>query len=326
MPLIQGNFSSGNLNISGKISGLSNGTSASDAVNLAQLQSVNATAVSGNVGGSGTANRIAFWNASSTITSDGNLTWDDTNKRLGIGTTAPDARFEVVDNGYSQDTFARFTQDDQNTNGLVIGNDAYSTTRNYGMSFGIDNTGKAYIRGGGATTKDLILQDTGGNVGIGTAGPGGKLEVNGGSNDVDLIVRTTGAGQSARLKLQDANEYYYIYTNSGSSALRVHNGSADIFEISSTGNVQADGTLSIDGTGNSYINGNVGIGTTSPVKKLDVVGDINYTGNIYGNNSYAYYNITNWNNPYSYYNSTTLNSLTNLNISNNLTVGRNLSV
>ena len=38
---------------------------------------------------------------------------------------------------------------------------------------------------------------------------------------------------------------------------------------------------SLNLTGNAYISGNVGIGTTSPVKKLDVVGDMNTTGTIY---------------------------------------------
>ncbi|BDX37346.1 hypothetical protein CYCD_07010 [Tenuifilaceae bacterium CYCD] len=47
------------------------------------------------VTGSGTTNKIAFWNGSSTITSNSNLHWDNTNSYLGIGETTPDARLHI---------------------------------------------------------------------------------------------------------------------------------------------------------------------------------------------------------------------------------------
>lgn len=37
------------------------------------------------VGGSGTATRVAFWNSGSTLSSNSNLYWDNTNSRLGVG-------------------------------------------------------------------------------------------------------------------------------------------------------------------------------------------------------------------------------------------------
>jgi hypothetical protein len=55
-----------------------------------------ATAGAGTVSGSGTATRVAFWNGASSITSDANLYWDNTNYRLGIGTT-PSYKLHVVD-------------------------------------------------------------------------------------------------------------------------------------------------------------------------------------------------------------------------------------
>ena len=157
-----------------------------------------------------------------------------------------------------------------------------------------------------------VIYDSGTNVGIGTTSPSQKLHVNGSLNI---------SGGNNGLYFDGVNDRIYfggnraIEGNSGGTNLQIGEGFSGM-------------SLYSGGSTTMYLKstGNVGIGTTSPVKKLDVVGDINYTGNIYGNNSYAYYNITNWNNPYSYYNSTSLNSLTDLNISNNLTVGRNLSV
>ena len=49
----------------------------------------------GTVKGTGTATRVAFWSASDTISSNADLYWDNTNKRLGIGTSSPDALLEL---------------------------------------------------------------------------------------------------------------------------------------------------------------------------------------------------------------------------------------
>ncbi len=47
------------------------------------------------VTGSGAAGQVAVWNGTSSIDGDNMLYWDDTNKRLGIGTTGPNARLRV---------------------------------------------------------------------------------------------------------------------------------------------------------------------------------------------------------------------------------------
>jgi hypothetical protein len=51
------------------------------------------------VTGTGTATRVAFWNSASTIASNANLYWDNTNSRLGIGTAAPAYALEVTGTG-----------------------------------------------------------------------------------------------------------------------------------------------------------------------------------------------------------------------------------
>jgi hypothetical protein len=48
------------------------------------------------VEGAGTVGEIAFWSASTTLSSDGDLFWDFANKRLGIGTKTPTQKVDVV--------------------------------------------------------------------------------------------------------------------------------------------------------------------------------------------------------------------------------------
>jgi hypothetical protein len=66
----------------------------------------------------------------------------------------------------------------------------------------------------------------------------------------------------------------------------------EVARINSVGNIQADGTLSVDGTGNSYLMGNLGIGDGSPASLLTVgSGDlfqINSSGNLVKLNNVTY--------------------------------------
>jgi hypothetical protein len=47
------------------------------------------------VGGSGAGGQVAFWTSSDTLSGDYSLTWDNANKRLGIGTNVPSEKLEV---------------------------------------------------------------------------------------------------------------------------------------------------------------------------------------------------------------------------------------
>ncbi|HPD23730.1 MAG TPA: hypothetical protein PK285_04925, partial [Bacteroidales bacterium] len=52
----------------------------------------------GAVGGSGAATRVAFWDGTNTLSSNANLYWDNTNSRLGVGTTTPSQSLHVQGN------------------------------------------------------------------------------------------------------------------------------------------------------------------------------------------------------------------------------------
>ena len=51
---------------------------------------------SGGIGGSGTATQVAFWTSATTIGGNSNLWWDNTNLRLGIGTSSPTHNLHVT--------------------------------------------------------------------------------------------------------------------------------------------------------------------------------------------------------------------------------------
>jgi hypothetical protein len=172
----------------------------------------------------------------------------DTNGNVGIGTTSPSlATLQVVKAGAGQSDgngaiMARASDGDQNW--VSIGN--FSTA---GSSYG-------WIQASSnAAYKNLILNPTGGNVGIGTTTAPAKLTVSG------------SAAQMLALDTSIANGPYQVFRQSG----------ADGFYIGSRGAVSGTGGTGYDlysvndlrlfsnGSFALAISGsNVGIGTTSP--------------------------------------------------------------
>ena len=76
------------------------------------------------IDGSGSANKIAIWQDSDTLTYDSNLHWDNTNNRLGIGDPTPDAKLDVSGGDIYVDSGKGLRSE---TGDLII--DAHSTGR-----------------------------------------------------------------------------------------------------------------------------------------------------------------------------------------------------
>jgi len=210
--------------------------------------------------------------AADTASFDGvsNYTFDG---NVGIGTTEPGAKLHLYD---SLNTEMRI-QDSDTTN------DA-----NHGvLSFYAGTVPNAFIKGyrlegagggsGGLTftvmdagaSQDAMRIQSNGNVGIGTTGPGAKLDVNG---SVQTIARSGGVGgiqlgEGGLAYDQSSNTFFqgqddgnlYIWGGSNSPVLLSVNGGTTALKA------QSDGDIEI-------MNGNVGIGTTSPGAKLHVKG------------------------------------------------------
>jgi hypothetical protein len=151
-----------------------------------------------------------------------------------------------------------------NTAAACFGND---TSQNaYGLVMGADGFGKGYISAqrtdGTATTYSLLLQPNGGNTGIGTINPGAPLEVRRDGTGQTVIARFSNHNTDVHflnLKVDDAsNLVIYDSTGYSSGGHVFQAGGAERMRITSSGNM--------------------GIGTSSPAEKLDVVGTIRYSG------------------------------------------------
>ena len=184
---------------------------------------------------------------------------------VGIGTASPTANLHVV--GNARVTGAIFDSTNApGTSGQVLTSTVTGTDwKSLAEISGVDGTGTANYLSKWAdadTITNSIIYDNGTNVGIGTATPNNKLTVNGN-------IETTGAGKIG-FNVNDSYGSFPHYGLGYAGGVSITN-LAGYFGLS----FGTSGTerMRITGTGN------VGIGTTSPNVKLQVVGDIRITAN-----------------------------------------------
>lgn len=136
--------------------------------------------------GSGAATRVAFWSGANTLSSNANLYWDNTNSRLGVGTSTPGSKLEI-----------RGTAD------LTLRND--QTLSNSGDDLAAINLGDAYS---GSQARILVER--------GAAGSGGD-------NPTDISFWNTPDGSTIlteRMRIMN-NGNVGICTTSPQTALHV---------------------------------------------------------------------------------------------------------
>jgi len=185
--------------------------------------------------------------------------------KLGIGTTNPSWPLEV------------------STGNEAIGimHSASGAARVF-SKIGSNGSGAFFVRNGTGGEAIYLSSEgnsflNGGNVGIGTTSPTNKLEVQGGTafipggiNSGTTIMNWPGYGTGLK---QVSGAYIYPgRTDSGdwqNSWYLASNGSYGLY--TNTGLYTAG---SITNAGSLFVSGNVGIGTSSPTAKLDVVGSI----------------------------------------------------
>ena len=190
---------------------------------------------------------------------------------VGIGTTSPSQKLEV--NGALK--FYGLTSSDFAQTGGQI--DYYDTGRQFRFNaYKSDSTGAEIVfnTGGTSSFDQRMVITSAGNVGIGTTSPSEKLNVNGNvqigtTTSTDNNLRIGGGNSSGgRVFIQYSGDSSYLDSYGGHGGAQRYRD----FKIRAR-------NLNLQGNNGSGItintSGNVGIGTTSPSNKLDIVGSVN---------------------------------------------------
>jgi hypothetical protein len=133
------------------------------------------------------------------------------NGNFGIATTTPAARLEVEDGGTAQSILVKITADDANPWGLIIGNDTFSTADTDGLTFAVDNSGKA----------SLITRGTNSEMGLGTEATEFVLLDNAQDmvlNNASDLAWKTSDGTKASVLTMDASNNVILGTPAGGGA------------------------------------------------------------------------------------------------------------
>jgi hypothetical protein len=177
----------------------------------------------------------------------------DDSGNVGIGTTDPQAKLEVQGGA----PFIYITDTTETDSGIIFRDLQADMSQAAAIKFNSSDNKLKFYNNDAATVRMTI--DTAGSVGIGTTTPGDKLHVNG----------------TVRSQAPTTSDWAVLgYNSSGNapSGLWFDNGDGELLLRDDSGNLN----VRLRSDTSSYINGgNLGLGTTSPNLKLDVISGTN---------------------------------------------------
>lgn len=121
--------------------------------------------------GTGSSGQVSFFTGTTTQTGDNGLFWDNSNKRLGIGTTSPFTNFTIAGTTDSRIALVNPTTGTASSDGFVL-----ICQHDTGVHF--LNRENSEMRFSNNGSEKMRITSTG-NVGIGNTTPASKLEVTG---------------------------------------------------------------------------------------------------------------------------------------------------
>ena len=191
----------------------------------------------------------------------------DSSGNVGIGTTSPSYKLDVNGGGVrlSSSNFHVYYGSYAGSwaRGYLIQNSDASDQ--YGITGEFDNDSFEGLRIGKYVYDDKgIFIEKDGNVGIGTTSPSGKLHISSGGSPSIIIQDTDGTDQYATINHNNGSNQY-IARNNTSNGQHIWFGQ--------TGPSSFNERMRIDSSGN------VGIGDSTPTRKLTVNGDIGLANN-----------------------------------------------
>ena len=228
------------------------------------------------VGGSalsgGAANKVAFWTGASTLSNNTNFHWDDSNARLGIGTTSPYAKLSVVGEVVgSYFTATSTTATTTLSGGLSVGPSGTGiTSRQNGSAVGIGINNPSYPlelrapNGYGFIHSNAFSQSLGTYLGS-VGGMFGTLS----NNDLWFFVNSGGsnpAQNANKMVIKSPSGNVGIGTTSPYAKFSVWGSGTGSNILANFVNNASTTLLAV------FENGNVGIGTTTPATLLEVGG------------------------------------------------------
>lgn len=198
----------------------------------------------GGINGTGSSGQVAFFTGESSLAGNNDLFWDLDNKRLGIGTTSPAEKLEVV--GTVKMTGFQLTTGAQAS--YVLTSDASGIGTWQPVPSGTMPSGQlgyTLWHNGSGWVADDFLYNNGQKIGIGTTTPGTTLAVAGDMSLTGPLTLTTTTIPQLLLKY-DNNNYFNFSINDTNTTLAA---SKTLIIDSLTGEVRlGSNTSSFDGS------------------------------------------------------------------------------